>query len=293
MKPPLKKYFRANRARWDELVDIHAQSAFYDLAGFKAGESSLFPQERKELGKDVQDQHLLHLQCHFGMDTLSWAREGAIVTGVDFSGKAIRQARALAEELDIPARFVQANVLELPNHLDGQFDVVFTSYGVLSWLPDLAQWARVIDHFLVPGGIFYVIDGHPFGERIDERSDETFEVGYPYFTDDQPFRWYDDVTYTDMAADREIAHPWEYAWFHTLGDIVNALLDVGLQLEFLHEFPWSFYQLHDDMVQRADRLWYFEDKSVSFVVPLTFSIKARKPLDPDVPRESAEISASG
>ncbi|MCZ7544594.1 MAG: class I SAM-dependent methyltransferase [Anaerolineae bacterium] len=155
-----RDYMESNRALWDEWTGIHAKSAFYDLEGFKAGRLSLDRVAREGLG-DVTGKRLLHLQCHFGMDTLSWARLGAEVTGVDFSEKAIALARALSAELSIPARFVCANIYDLPAALDGAFDIVFTSGGVLYWLPDLVRWAEIVAHYLRPGGTFFLADSHP------------------------------------------------------------------------------------------------------------------------------------
>ncbi|HEV8573328.1 MAG TPA: class I SAM-dependent methyltransferase [Dehalococcoidia bacterium] len=135
----MDQYFETNRRHWDELVAIHGRSDYYDVAGFKAGKSSLHSLEREELG-DVRGKSLLHLQCHFGLDTLSWAREGATVTGVDFSEPAIDAARALAKDCGIKSRFIVSDIYGLPERLDEQFDVVFTSYGVTLWLPEMARW---------------------------------------------------------------------------------------------------------------------------------------------------------
>ncbi|MFW9973572.1 MAG: class I SAM-dependent methyltransferase, partial [Candidatus Odinarchaeota archaeon] len=135
------KFFETNLKRWNELVELNAKSRLYDLEGFKSGNSSLLRIELEELG-NVMGKSLLHLQCHFGMDTLSWARLGAYVTGVDFSDKAINLARDLSKELNIPARFIQANLYDIPNILHEQFDIVFTSYGTICWLPNLAKWAQ-------------------------------------------------------------------------------------------------------------------------------------------------------
>jgi SAM-dependent methyltransferase len=162
-------YLAANRALWDEWTAIHEASSFYDLEGFKAGRSGgsggsggsrLRPYEVAEVG-EVGGKSLLHLQCHFGIDTLSWARLGARVTGADFSHRAIELARSIAAELDLDATFVRSDLYDLPSVLDGQFDVVYTSRGVLGWLPDLERWAAVVAHFLRPGGVFYITEIHP------------------------------------------------------------------------------------------------------------------------------------
>jgi len=149
-----------NRRGWALRTQIHLNSASYDLASFRKGRITLRPLVQEELG-DVRGRSLLHLQCHFGMDTLSWARLGALVTGADYSEEAIAVARSLAEDLDIEARFVCANLYDLPDVLDGSFDIVVTTYGVLSLLPNLNAWARVLGHFLKPGGTFCIVEIHP------------------------------------------------------------------------------------------------------------------------------------
>lgn len=158
----MNDYLQANQQLWNEWTALHEQAPRYKLAGFKAGASTLRPVERAEL-TNVTGKRLLHLQCHFGLDTLSWARQGAAVTDVDLSVRSIVLARSLSAELQIPATFVCADVLDLANVLTGQYEIIFTSYGVLNWLRDLPRWATVIAHFLQPGGIFYMVEFHPFG----------------------------------------------------------------------------------------------------------------------------------
>src|SRR5262245_17112552 len=168
-----------NRAHWDEVVPLHVASEFYDVASFRAGRSTLLPVELREVG-DVRGKTLLHLQCHFGMDTLSWAREGATVTGADFSGPAIEVARGLSAELGIPARFVESDVYSLPEVLDEPFDIVFASYGVLCWLPDFPAWARIAASFLNPGGVFYLLDGHGISWALDDLAAPALVLRYAY-----------------------------------------------------------------------------------------------------------------
>src|SRR5690349_4103733 len=163
----LEASFASNERLWDAWTKVHAEGEFYDVAGFREGGVRIRPYEIEALG-DVTGKSLLHLQCHFGLDTLSWARLGATVTGVDFSEDAIAYARTLAAELDIPATFVCSDIYHLPEALDGQFDIVFTSYGVLSYLGDLGAWGQVIAHFLKPGGTFYIVEFHPFAESFEE-----------------------------------------------------------------------------------------------------------------------------
>lgn len=267
---------QSNRAHWDELVPIHARSPFYDLAGFKAGKSSLHSVELAELG-DVAGQSLLHLQCHFGLDTLSWARLGARVTGVDFSPAAVELASALSTELGIPARFVCANIYDLPQALRDTFDIVFTSYGVLCWLPDLERWAQVVAHFLRPGGTFYIVEFHPLSWIFDESPDANdLRVVYPYFHSPQPLEWAAAGSYADPQA--RLEHRTTYEWAHSLGDIVNGLIGAGLEIEFLHEFPYTAYAAFPFLEEGADGWWRLPAQFPA--IPLMFSIRARRRLLP-------------
>ena len=266
----IDKVFETNLKRWNELVKINANSKSYDLPSFKNGKTSLFPLEIEELG-NVKGKSLLHLQCHFGMDTLSWARMGAEVTGVDFSEEAITLAKRLSEELKIPAEFIQSNIYHIPSILSKKYDIVFTSYGVLCWLPDLIKWAEIIDYCLKPGGTFYVIDSHPFGFLIDENSEDV-KIGYNYFTHGEVFKFDDETTYVDT--DLKIKNTITYEFFHTMGDILNSIIKIGLEIEFLHEFPFCFFQFHPDMKKREDGYWEFE--TFEYSIPVIFSLKAHK-----------------
>ena len=266
-----REQMEANRRRWDEVVPIHAESRFYDLEGFKQGRSSLLPVERDEVGK-VDGSTLLHLQCHFGLDTLSWARLGATVTGVDYSGEAINLARHIAEEVGIDARFIESNILALDSVLEEKFDIVFTSYGVLCWLPDLKAWARTIATHLKDGGFFYIVEDHPLASTIDEGMMDRICMAYPYFSGGEALKFELQGTYTDRSA--QLINNSSFEWVHPLGEIVNSLLEAGLKIEYLHEFPFGFFQRHPRMTKRPDGTWHFDDPSISF--PLMFSIKARK-----------------
>lgn len=264
-------YFAANRAIWNAWTPIHARSAFYDVAGFKAGQTSLTPIEREEMG-DVRGKTLLHLQCHFGLDTLSWARLGAQVTGIDFSEAAITLARSLSAELGLPARFVQTNLYDLPDVLEGQFDLVFTSYGALAWLPDLTRWAQIIAHFLRPGGMFYMVEFHPFMWVFNDDADVTaLQVRYSYFHTPEPLAGPVEGSYADPEAD---VSGTAYEWAHPLGEIVTALAGAGLRLEFLHEFPYCTYDVYPLLEGGADGLYRLPGQQE--IVPLLFSIRARK-----------------
>ena len=166
----------ANRKNWNERTPVHAVSEFYDVAGFRNGRITLNDIERTEVGS-VEGKSLLHLQCHFGMDTMSWARLGAQATGVDISNAAIDFARTLNDELQLNTRFICSNLYDLPDALDEEFDIVYTAMGVLCWLPDLSGWANVIARFLKPNGIFYILDGHPFSHILESEENQVWGSG--------------------------------------------------------------------------------------------------------------------
>jgi SAM-dependent methyltransferase len=259
----------ANRRRWDERVAHHLVSDFYDLDGFRKGRTSLLGIELEELG-EVEGKRILHLQCHFGMDSLSLARRGAEVTGVDFSGEAILQARMLSEEIGTPARFMEANIYDLDEVLQERFDIVFTSYGVLCWLDDIGRWAEIVASHLEPGGFLYIVENHPFGVLIDGSVEDHFHPGLPYFSDGN-FSYEDEGTYIDPELVLE--NRMSYEWHHTLGDIISSLASNGLRIEFLHEFPFGFFPIHPSMRKGEDGYWYLPE---GFNVPLIFSLKATR-----------------
>ena len=258
----------ANRNNWNERAPVHAASDFYDVAGFKAGRITLTDLERQEVG-NVSGKTLLHLQCHFGLDTMSWSRLGAKATGIDFSDAAIDLARSLNNELGLNVRFICSNVYDLPEVLDEQFDIVFTSLGVLCWLPDLDKWAAIVHHFLRPGGVFYILDGHPVINVFEWSESGDIRPAYSYFHEEL-FSEGNEPSYTGS----EIIESPNYEWQHNLGDIVTALIDAGLRIEFLHEFPFSGYQAGHIMEQGDDGWWRYPERNDSF--PQMFSIKATK-----------------
>ena len=261
----------ANRRLWDERVGPHVGSDFYDVDAFRAGRNSLDLVELEGVG-EVSGQSLLHLQCHFGLDTLSWARCGARVVGVDFSLKAVEQARELAVELALDARFVCCEVGRALEHLGGEtFDVVFTSYGAISWLPDLAAWARVIAGALKSGGRFFVADSHPTLWMFDDAPNvDAVCYRYSYF-DREALRTEERGSYACPEA--EIGGP-SYSWQHTFEEIVSALLDAGLQITSLREYPYLSFQWFPFMVRGADGYWRMPAGSPD--LPLMFSITAEK-----------------
>ena len=259
---------KVNLDAWNQMARIHADSRGYKLAEFKAGQNVLKPIELREVG-DVRGKSLLHMQCHFGLDTMSWARMGAKVTGVDFSDEAIKLARSISGELNIPARFVQSNIYDAPDAGHEQFDIVFTSYGALCWLPYIARWAQVAASFVKPGGFFYMAEFHPLTQmsRNDAASTKLeFEISYFHtaMREDPP-----GPDYSDHAKIVSETHQWMYR----IGDVVSALAAAGLRIEYLHEFAECIYQHFPFMKQSSDGLWHIEGDPI----PTIFSIKATKP----------------
>ncbi len=259
-----------NRRRWDELVPIHAGSRFYDVEGFLAGACSLLPIELAELG-DVRGKSLVHLQCHFGLDTLSWARRGARVTGVDFAPAAIAKAAELAEQAGLAARFVESEVTAAPDALGGEtFDVVFTSWGVLGWLPDLDAWARAVAALLTPGGVFYLVESHPTMLLFDGSADG--RRTWPYFRTAEPIEATVEGSYA--APDATLENRREAVWIFELGQVVTALIDAGLCLDFLHEHDGNCSAMIPSMTKHPDGLWRLPEGELG--LPLSFSIRARR-----------------
>ncbi len=269
---------RVNLDHWNELAPIHARSDFYDVDGFKSGRSTLMPIEVEEVG-GVAGKSLLHLQCHFGLDTMSWARLGARVTGVDFSDRAITLARSLSAELGIDARFVLSNVYDLPGSLDDRFDVVFTSYGALYWLPDLPAWAGVVSHFLKPGGIFYVVDDHPTANVFDEESGG-IRLKWPYFNRGVPMISEPDG-YGSYADETAVVTTPECGWSHSMSDILGSIIGAGLRIERLREFPFAAYRALRMMERGADGWWRLPEHpdlpAGAESLPFLFSVRASKP----------------
>lgn len=258
-----------NRAWWDERVPIHSESNFYDVAGFLADPEAFTVQPFEvEQSGDVTGRTLVHLQCHFGLDTLSWARRGAQVTGLDFSAPAVEAANEIAARAGIDARFVAGDVYDAVELLgDRQFDITYTGLGALDWLPDIRRWAAVMAALTRPGGTFYIAEFHPihcvFG-------DDDLTVAHPYFTTVAQ-QWDDDGSYADEGA--KTVHNTTLEWLHGLGEIVTALIEAGFTVEFLHEydyllFPrWPFL-VHDGSTYR------FPPGMPS--LPLMYSLRARR-----------------
>ena len=260
-----EKYFNSNRELWDKKTFYHKDSSFYDLEGFKKGKNVLNGIELNELG-DVSGKSMLHLQCHFGMDSMSWARLGAHVTGIDFSDEAIKIANALSIELKLDAKFICSNVYDLKKHLDKKYDIVFTSYGVIGWLPDLDRWADIISHFLKPGGTFYMAEFHPVVWMFD---DHFTKIAYSYFNQGV-LEINQEGTYADRGAEIKLI---EYSWNHSLSEVINALANYGLKIQMMHEFDYSPYNCFANTIEDGRGNYFI--KGFEKVLPMVYSIKAR------------------
>ena len=259
-------YFDANKQLWNQRTAVHKDSSFYNLAGFKAGENVLTPIELNELG-DVKGKTMLHLQCHFGMDSLNWARLGAVVTGVDLSDEAIKEAKQLNNDLGMNAKFICCNVYDLKEHLNEKFDIVFTSYGTIGWLPDIDKWAGIISCYLKPGGIFYMADFHPVLWMFD---DEFTHFQYSY-ENSEVIITESEGTYTDRDADITGK---EYGWNHSISEILNALITNGLQIGHFNEFMYSPYACFRNTVEFEKGKWHI--KGLEGKIPMVYSLKAVK-----------------
>ncbi|WGI26404.1 class I SAM-dependent methyltransferase [Halomonas alkaliantarctica] len=253
-------YLSINKDTWNKRTKVHVESAFYDVASFKNGKCSLNTIELKQVG-DVQGKSLLHLQCHFGQDTLSWARLGAKVTGVDLSADAIEQANLLKQSLGLKADFIESDVVQFGRKNTQQFDIVFTSYGVLCWLSNLTDWAHTISSSLKVGGEFHLVEFHAFNDLL---------LGYSYFPSNEP-DIEEEGTYTENC---DGASSTVVTWSHSISEVVSALIGAGLTIELFSEYPYSPYNCFDglELVPNLGYQMLHKGKQV----PLLYSIKARK-----------------
>ena len=272
--PAVDGWVEANRANWDERVGIHVASEFYGVEAWLAGDRMPRPRELAAIG-DVRGLDVVHLQCHFGLDTLALAQAGARVTGVDLAPSGIAQARALADRAGLSdrARFVEADVLEAARVLaPDTFDLVYVSLGALCWLPRVGVWADQVAALLRPGGRLFLHDSHPLSQVL------TYDVPvvpeYTYFEEpDRPWVEDSERTYTD--GDTPLANTRSYQWNHSLGEVVTALLDRGLRLDRLEEHDWTAFQRFPWLVQTADQRW---ETPPGFVrLPLSYTLMATKP----------------
>ena len=262
-----ENYLEINKANWDERAEKHVGSAFYNNTSFLAGQSSLNEIELSLLG-EIRGKHLLHLQCHFGQDSISLSRLGAKVTGLDFSPAAIEQARQLAAKAGTDTEFVCCDVYSARQHIARQFDIVFSSYGTIGWLPDLHQWASVISASLVPGGRFVFAEFHPVVWMFD---DDFEKIAYAYFKA-EPIVEEGSTTYTGDTLQKNFK---TISWNHSLAEVLDALLKNGLQLQAFQEYDYSPYNCFNQVVEVAPkqfRIRHLEDK-----IPMVFALVATKP----------------
>ena len=265
-----EEWIETNRANWDERVPIHVSGEFYDVAAFKAGQERLRPFELSEVG-DVAGKDLVHLQCHFGIDTLSWARHGARVVGLDFSAPAVEAARELAGDLDLDAEFVEANVYDAVQALGNRtFDVVYTRLGALIWLPDIRRWARIVAELLRPGGFLYLAEFHPITYVF---GDEDLSVVNDYFSGEEPNVWEDQGSYADLEA--KTVHNRTYEWNHTLSDVVSAVIEAGLNVELLSEHDYTLFPAWPFLVKSGFDTYRLPEGMPK--LPLMYSLRARRP----------------
>lgn len=257
-----------NQLAWDSRTRLHVKSDFYDVAGFLDGKCSLNALELAGLG-DVSNQSLLHLQCHFGLDTLSWARLGAQVTGIDLSPAAIAQACQLSDKTGLDAHFITSDIYHYFDSKQGEskpalFDIVFTSYGVVCWLNDLNRWAQGISACLKPNGVFYLAEFHPINDLLS--GDDYFHIKQPHIIQ-EPTYTENHNNETDTLA----------VWSHSLSDVINALLTAGVCIESFNEYPYSPYNVSANLTQNQQG--QFVSLHQGKKVPLIYTIKGRKKSD--------------
>ena len=259
-------YKEINRKAWNQRTAVHVDSEFYDNKKFIEGQSSLNSIEL-ELLKNVEGKSILHLQSHFGQDTISLSRLGARTTGVDLSDKAIDQAKELASKTNTDAQFICCEIYDLPQHLDEQFDIVYTSYGTIGWLPDLDKWAKVISNSLKPGGQFIFVEFHPVVWMFD---DDFEKVGYNYFNSG-PIT--DTTAGTYAKKDTSLSFE-SVTWNHGMGEVVSSLLRNDLEINVLNEYDYSPYDCFRHTLKIADRKYRI--KHLENKIPMVYSIVATK-----------------
>ncbi len=253
-------YIAINKKAWDKRTQTHLDSTFYDVKNFIRGQCSLNPVELAEVG-EVKGKSLLHLQCHFGQDSLSWARLGAQVTGVDLSSEAIASAKALADEIAVPAKFIAADIYQFGESSSATFDIVYTSYGVLCWLPDLSRWAETVAKSLKLGGQFHLVEFHPFNDLLD---------GYAYFPSQMP-DIEEEGTYTENCSGEEST---VVTWPHSCSEVISALINAGITIESFNEFAYSPYQCWPEAEYVEGKGYQVTHKGKQ--VPLLYSIKGKR-----------------
>ncbi len=259
-------YKKLNRDSWNKRTDLHIKSDFYDNDGFIKGRNSLNSIELDLLG-DINGKQVLHLQCHFGQDTISLTRLGAHATGVDISDRAIEEARKLAEETRSDAEFIRCDLYDLPGRLDRKFDIVFSSYGTIGWLPDVDKWAALINRYLKKGGRFVFAEFHPFVWMYD---DDFSKIRYSYFNTG-PIIEAEQGTYADKTADLIQEQVW---WNHGLGEVIQGLIDQDLVLKRIREFDYSPYSNFNGSEQYEPGKYRI--RGLDSKIPIVYALEAVK-----------------
>ena len=263
---PEKDYKSINKASWNKRTELHFDGEFYDNVSFIKGMNSLNEIELSICG-DISGLNIIHLQCHFGQDTISLNRMGAKSLGVDLSDQAIEKARQLAETCNSDAQFVCSDIYESPNLINDEFDIVFTSYGTIGWLPDLNKWAKVITHFLKPGGRFIMADFHPVIWMLD---DDFTHIKYNYFNEDAII----EVETSTYGNSEEALDMQSVCWNHSIADILNALIESGLEIKLFNEYDYSPYDCFSKTIEVETgkfRINGFGNK-----LPMVYAIEAIK-----------------
>lgn len=274
-RPDMDKYTRTNLVNWESRVPIHTGEHGYDLQRYlddPAALSTVVRFDAPALG-DLTGQRIVHVQCHIGTDTLSLARLGGDVTGVDFSPSALAAARELAARAGPAVRYVESTVDEIPHRLPETFDLVYTGVGALNWLPSVHRWAGIVSGLVAPGGRLFLREGHPMLDTLDDRRDDRLlTVEYPYFETAVPNRWEEPYSYT--GSDEQVPQPVTYEWNHGLGEVVQAVLDAGLRLTRLEEHRELEYPFFDWMQPTGDGRYVIPDRPER--LPLMYSLEAVK-----------------
>lgn len=271
----MDQYFEQNRRNWNDRAAIHFkdEAGGYRVEAFLHGEDNLHDIEDREVG-EVAGKRIAHLQCHFGIDTLCLARRGAAYVGLDFSPVAITAARDLQKRTGLEATFVEGNVYDARKLIEGDFDLVYVTWGTIGWLPDVARWAKVVASLLKPGGRLYLLEGHPSLMVLDEK-DPGLRPAYDWRTPiGKPLTMSEETTYTGDTA--RIAHPVTHEWLHPLSDVINAVIGAGLRLDYLHEhdrLPWQFAPIMTP-IEGKRRMWVLPEGFPR--LPLAYSLKATK-----------------
>jgi len=273
---PNDEFLEKNRRRWDELAEIHPKSKYYDLENFTKGTSSLEKLDLELIG-DLTGKRVLHLQCHFGMDSISLWRHGAAeVVGVDFSEKAIKQAKKLAKQIGANVRFIQSDVLQLDEVFDEyhSFDLVYTSYGTITWLPDLEKWGEIISKFLRPDGCLVFVDSHPFASVFDDEVENAQLIPiYPYSTKGEALHFHVEGSY---ATGENIENKDEYLWQYSLSEIINSLTAQEMIIQNIGEYTTINWKSFPFLVENESGWYEYPDDFTQTKVPLLLSITAKK-----------------